>query len=129
MFNSSRIAITKMKIENDMDQLNITGLSVSTKIGAYTWEQRINQRLLIDITLSLDLSNCQDNLEKTIDYAALCKKVTDFVESKSFVLIETVAEEVIGLIKENYALEQVIIRVSKPHAVKNANNISISLTR
>jgi dihydroneopterin aldolase len=112
-----------------MDQLNITGLSVSTKIGAYAWEQRINQRLLIDITLSLDVSNCLDDLDKTIDYAALCQKVTAFVESKSFVLIETVAEEVAQLIKESYLIEHVTIRVSKPHAVKNANNVSITVIR
>lgn len=58
-----------------MDTLNIKALNVSTKIGVYAWEQRINQQLLIDISADLDFKDCQDDLNnKTIDYAALCEQ-------------------------------------------------------
>ncbi len=67
-----------------MDIININALSVSTKIGIYAWEQQINQQLLIDISLHTDLSACEDKIEKTVDYAALCEMVTQFVESISF---------------------------------------------
>lgn len=112
-----------------MDTLIIKSLSVSTKIGVYAWEQRIKQQLLIDINLTADFSVCQDDLNNTIDYAALCGQITQFVESKSFKLIETVANEVADLIKQNFKIEQITVGVSKPHAIKNAANIQVIIQR
>lgn len=114
-----------------MDTLNIKGLKVSTKIGVYAWEQRINQQLLVDISMDADFSNCQEDLSKTIDYAALSAEICLYVESKSFQLIETVANEVAHLIQQKVqlSLTQLTVGVSKPHAVKNAENIQIIIRR
>jgi dihydroneopterin aldolase len=116
-------------VEHGLDTLNIKALNVSTKIGVYAWEQRINQQLLIDISMNADFSACHDDINKTIDYAILCDTVTRFVESKSFQLIETVANEVAGLIQQQFNVPQVTVSVSKPHAVKNAANIQVIVTR
>jgi dihydroneopterin aldolase len=112
-----------------VDQLEITGLSLSTRIGIHPWEQKILQRLLVDITIPLDLSQCNNELSKTIDYAVLSERITAFVEDQSFELIETVAEKIAMLIKTEFLAEQVTIKVCKPHAVKNAGNISIKIAR
>lgn len=112
-----------------MDCLFIQNLSVSTQIGVHAWEQRIKQQLLIDITIPADFSNCQDELTHTIDYDALCQKVTYFVESQSFQLIETVANQVAQLIKEAFKVDAVTIAITKPHAVKNAAVIKVSVSR
>ncbi|MFA5959361.1 MAG: dihydroneopterin aldolase [Tatlockia sp.] len=112
-----------------MDNLRIQNLSVSTHIGVYAWEQQILQRLLIDITIPADFSLCEDQLENTIDYAHLCQMVTQFVESNSFQLIETVAERIAALIKKEFQVSTLSISVSKPHAIKNAGTIQVSITR
>ncbi len=112
-----------------MDILMVQGLSVQTKIGVYAWEQQIQQQVLIDITIPSDFSACEDDLSHTLDYAALCQKVTSFVESKSFQLIEYLANSVAELIKEEFQVQQVTVSVAKPHAVKNAGMIKISVTR
>ena len=87
------------------------------------------QRLKLDITIPVDISNCDDTLANTLDYDALCQRITTFVESKPFALIETVAEQVATLIKESFQINQLTISVSKPHAVKNAGNIRITIER
>jgi 7,8-dihydroneopterin aldolase/epimerase/oxygenase len=112
-----------------MDMLQITALNVKTKIGIHAWEQRILQQLLIDIHIDADFSACKDELTNTLDYDALCQLVTTYVEGNTFKLIETVAEHVAGLIKEKFAVKQVKISVSKPHAVKNAGNVCIIINR
>lgn len=112
-----------------MDTLHIKALNVSTRIGVYSWEQHINQQLLIDISIDTDFSNCQDNLNETINYATLCETVTDFVESRSFQLIETVANEVAHLIQQNFKVTQLTVGISKPHAVKNAGTIQVIVRR
>lgn len=112
-----------------MDQLEIKGLSTLTRIGVYDWEQQINQRLLIDITIPGNFSACEDDLSKTIDYALLCERVTQFVESGFFKLIETVADKLADLIKEEFKVEKVIVSVSKPHAIQNAGDIRVTVIR
>lgn len=112
-----------------MDVLTIKALSVSTKIGVHDWEQRIKQQLLIDITIPSDFSKCKDQLANTLDYDALCQAVTHFIESKSFQLIETVANDLAALIKQDFKVSQITVAVCKPHAVKNAGLIQVIVNR
>lgn len=112
-----------------LDQLDITGLAISTRIGIYAWEQRIAQRLILDINIPIDLSQCNNDLGKTIDYDNLSRRITTYVEEKSFDLIETVAEEVAAIIKKEFKVHQVTLKVSKPDAIKNAANVSVRITR
>ena len=112
-----------------MDTLHIKALNVATKIGVHAWEQRINQQLLIDITIPTDFSSCEDNLANTIDYDVLCQTVTKFVESQSFQLIESVANDVARLIQQEFKVKKITITVSKPHAVKNAGTIQVTVDR
>jgi 7,8-dihydroneopterin aldolase/epimerase/oxygenase len=112
-----------------LDCLHIHGLTVTTRIGVYGWEQQIAQRLLIDITIFADFRACDDQLAKTIDYDKLCQQVTHYIESQAFQLIETVADGVAQLIKTEFNIEQLTVSVSKPHAIKNAANIQVTVTR
>ncbi|KTD48568.1 dihydroneopterin aldolase [Legionella rubrilucens] len=112
-----------------MDSLQIKGLSIATRIGIHEWEQRIAQRILIDIHIPADFSHCEEDINKTIDYDKLCQRVTRHVESQSFKLIETVADSVANLLKTEFPVQQVTVSVSKPHAVKNAADILVNVSR
>lgn len=112
-----------------MDLLRISNLRTMSRIGIHAWEQRILQPLCFDIEISIDVSNSQDELEKVIDYDQLCQSITNYVETHSFKLIETVAEKVAQLIKEEFHTNEVKVCVSKPHAIKNASNVSVIIQR
>lgn len=112
-----------------MDTLDIKALSVNTRIGVHAWEQRISQRLLIDISIPADFTHCNDELGKVIDYDKLCASVTAHVESQTFQLIETVANSVAELVKTDFNLPAVQVSVSKPHAIKNAGDIRVTVNR
>jgi dihydroneopterin aldolase len=112
-----------------MDMIQIKALSVNTHIGIHAWEQRILQVLRLDIDLHIDLSTCHNELKNTIDYDQICQRVTAFIESQCFTLIETVAEQVAQLIKKEFCIDQISVRVSKPHAIKNASDISVTVHR
>ena len=112
-----------------MDKLIITELRTKTKIGVYAWEKKIVQTLLIDLEIPLDLTHFNDQLENTLDYAKLCKTITSFIESNTFDLIETVAEQIALLIKSNFSVQTLIVKVSKPNAIPNARNVTVSIVR
>jgi dihydroneopterin aldolase len=117
-----------MHLEQSEGFLQVTGLAVHTHIGVHAWEQRIKQKLLIDICIPLDCRQCEDNLEKTLDYFALCESVTTFVESQSFQLIETVVTQLSTHILTRFKVPEVRLTVSKPQAIPQAANIQISST-
>ena len=112
-----------------MDMLHISALSIKTHIGIHAWEQRILQQLLLDIRIPTDLTKCNNQLENTIDYDQLSQRVTAFVESTTYTLIETVAESVAQFIKDEFHIAELTLSVSKPHAIKNAGNVSVTITR
>jgi dihydroneopterin aldolase len=113
-----------------LDQLDITALRVKTRIGVYAWEQRILQALLIDIHIPIECQDFADNIADTLDYSAVCKTVTAHIESNTYQLIETVANEIARIIKLDFpAVNKVTVRVSKPHAIPNANQVSITVQR
>jgi dihydroneopterin aldolase len=112
-----------------MDHLSIANLSISTHIGIYNWEKKIKQTLLLDITIPIDCRACEDQIKNTLDYAVLCQDITEFLEANSFELIETVADKTAARIQEKFAVDALTLKVSKPGAVKNAGNISVTVHR
>jgi len=112
-----------------MDSLIITGLNIDTVIGVHAWEQKIKQKVLLDISIPSDFSNCLDFLANTLDYDALCSSITEFVEGKNFQLIETLANEVCRHVKESFKVAKLTVTVTKPHAVKNAGAIQVRVER
>jgi dihydroneopterin aldolase len=112
-----------------VDTLIINNLSIHATIGVHEWEQKIKQQLLLNITIPYDFSMCDDSLENVIDYDGLCQRVTTFIQSGVFKLIETVANQVAQLILQEYSVQEVMVEVTKPHAVANAGIIKVSVTR
>lgn len=112
-----------------MDTLHINNLHVNTHIGVYAWEQQILQTLLIDITIPTDCRDCDDTLENTLDYDAICTSVIEFVEKNNFKLIETVANAVATLVKKQFSLKKITVSVNKPHAIKQAKEVRITVER
>ena len=112
-----------------MDRLDITALQVSARIGVHDWEQCIEQRLFIDIGIVGDFKNTNDDLDKTIDYDQLSQMVIAFVKDTPFRLIETAAEKIAALIKSEFQVSSVTVRVSKPDAIKEAGSVSMTIER
>lgn len=111
------------------DFLRIHALKMMAQIGVHAWEQQIKQQLSLDIQIEVNCRQCNEQLSQTVDYAAICDLVIDYVENTSFLLIETVAEKVAELLKKTFAIQALTLTVSKPHAIKQADNISITITR
>lgn len=114
-----------------MDTVFIQQLAVKTTIGVYDWEKKIKQQLLLDIEMSSDINNAaaSDHIDDTIDYAVVASTITQFIESRQFELIETVAQQCADIILNDFAASQVTITLQKPGAVENAQSVGVKITR
>lgn len=114
-----------------MDRVLIEGLKVDALIGVYDWEREILQPLEFDIEMATDIRAAAENddLSRTLDYFAISQAVTELVTNSAFKLIESLAEAVSKLIREQFGVCWVKIRVSKPGAVGNARNVAVQIER
>lgn len=114
-----------------MDKVFITGLKVETVIGVYAWEREIRQLLVLDLELATDIKPAavNDELEKTLDYAAISNRTIEFVQQSDFQLVETLAERLVELLMTEFAIPWIKLRLQKPGAVKEAESVGVMIER
>lgn len=113
------------------DIIYLRELKIYAQIGHFEWEQRIKQPVIFNIELTTDVSKAakSSNLDDSIDYVILAKRVEDFVTSKAFHLLENLVEEVAALILEEFRISSVRIGVSKFAILPNAKEAGIIIER
>ena len=70
-----------------------------------------------------------DSIEDSIDYKAICKAVIKFVEESSFQLQESLAEGIASLVKDEFKVESIKLRVSKPGALRGSKDVGLIIHR
>ncbi|CAM3626286.1 dihydroneopterin aldolase [Halomonas sp. AOP12-C2-37] len=114
-----------------MDRILIEALTVDTVIGAYDWERSIQQTLSLDLTLATDIraAAATDDLQLTLDYAAICQRIQQFADAHQFALVETFAERLSECLRTEFSITWLRLRVRKPGAVPNAASVGLEITR
>jgi dihydroneopterin aldolase len=114
-----------------MDTVYIKGLRVDTVIGVYDWERDIRQTVLLDLDMDSDNRRAAagDSIELALDYAAISEAILGFVGASEYQLIETLAEEVATLVLRDFNVRWLRLRVSKPGAVAQADDVGVVIER
>jgi dihydroneopterin aldolase len=116
-----------------MDKVFIEALEIECVIGIYDWERIIKQPVLLDIEMGFDnrIPAASDNIEHTLDYKAVSKRLIEFVSASSFGLVETLAERCCEIILNEFHVQQINIKISKRNAAValGAKGVGISIIR
>ncbi|OCG27010.1 dihydroneopterin aldolase [Gilliamella sp. wkB108] len=113
------------------DRVLIEGLTVLTTIGVYDWEKTIKQKLIVDLEMAWDNqpAGSSDDVSLCLDYFLVSQAITTFIENSQFELIESVAEQVAELIIQQFSVDWLKVKVSKPSAIVNASNVAVVIER
>jgi len=114
-----------------MDRIFLDELKVDTIIGIWEWERRIRQTVVIDIEMSADIAKAAatDDVADTLNYKSVAKRVQSFVAESSFQLVETLAERIASIIREEFAVAWVKVRVNKPGAIRGSKAVGVLIER
>lgn len=114
-----------------MDIVYINALKIDAVIGVYEWERGIRQPVLIDLAMAMDCAPAAENddLRLALDYAAVSERVTQLVVASGFQLVETLAEKVADEIMSAFSVPWVRVKVGKPNAVLNAQEVGVIIER
>ena len=113
------------------DIIYIKNLRVQTIIGIFGWEREVRQEVSIDVEMTFDCKKAAKNdaIEDTIDYKKITKGIIKFVEESEFQLQETLVEGIASLLKSKYKVEALKLRVSKPGALRHAEDVGVIIHR
>ena len=97
------------------DKLIIHGLTAQCRIGLTEEERASAQTVWVDLELSIDAAKAaeRDDVRDAVDYAELVSAVRRCAEGRPVALLETLAEELAGLVLHEFQTPQVLVRVTK----------------
>jgi len=100
------------------DKLILAGMQFYGRHGVYPEEKAMGQKFIIDVELVLDLrkAGTTDEIKHTPNYADVYATVKNLTTQKTFNLIEALAEAIAQELLSAYRVDQVTVRIQKPHA-------------
>lgn len=114
-----------------MDIIFIQGLKIDTVIGIYDWERKIRQDVVIDLQMSADIESASktDNIEQTLNYKSICKRLIEYVQNSEFQLVETLAERIAQIVVKEFQVDWVKLTLNKGEAVTGAKGVGVIIER
>lgn len=114
-----------------MDKIFIQDLSVYAIVGIYDWERQVPQQLLLSIELACDISKAAEtqDLEDSVNYAAVAERLEGFIVESQFLLLETLAEQSVAMIMKEFSTPWVKFRCQKTQVMKNAKAVGVEIVR
>ncbi len=114
-----------------MDKIFLNELKVETVIGIWEWERKIRQTVVIDLEMSADIAKAAatDSVDDTLNYKSVAKRIQAFVGDSSFQLVETLAEKIAAIIRDEFDVQWVKVRVNKPGAIRGSKDVGVLIER
>ncbi len=114
-----------------MDIIFLGGLQIETIIGIYDWERETKQTVILDIEMAFDIQEAAktDDIQHTLDYKAVSKRIIAFVESNHFFLVEKLTVEIANVILNEFNVPWVKITLNKKGAIRGASDVGIIIER
>jgi dihydroneopterin aldolase len=114
-----------------MDKIFLSELKVDAIIGIWEWERRIRQTVVIDLEMSADIARAAatDEIADTLNYKAVAKRIQDFVAGSDFQLVETLAERIAAIVRDEFSVAWVKVRVNKPGAIRGSREVGVLIER
>ena len=113
------------------DKIFIQSLEASCIIGTLPRERKKKQKIVIDLEFPASIKKAarRDDLRDALDYQKIAARATSFISQSRFFLVETLAERLAQTLLREFKLQSLLLRVSKPNALRNAKNVGVEIRR
>ena len=114
-----------------MDIVYIRDLRIDTIIGIYDWERQVKQTVSIGLEMAADIRQAAatDDIQFALNYKAVSKRLIAYIESRNALLVESLAEEIAAIVRDEFNVPWLRLRLSKPGAVRGARDVGLVIER
>lgn len=118
------------RMEPGMARIRVKDLRLRTYIGIKEEEILNQQDVLINLTILYPASSAVEinDIEHALNYRTITKAIIRHVEDNRFALLERLTQEILDLVMSNPQVSYAEVEVDKPHALRFAESVSITLT-
>ena len=114
-----------------MDIIYLRDLRIDTIIGIYDWERRMKQTIIIDLEMGTDIRKAanSDNIDDTLNYKAVAKRLMSYVGDSEFELVEALAEKIAEIIMDEFNVPWLKLSLNKKGAVRGVRDVGVIIER
>lgn len=118
------------QLQPGMARIRIKNLRLRTYIGIKEEEINNRQDVVINATILYPADNAVEinQIEHALNYRTITKAIISHVESNRFALLERLTQEVLDIVMDNEQVRYAEVEVDKPHALRFAESVSITLS-
>jgi len=111
-------------------RIQISNLRLRTYIGFNPEEKAKQQDVIVsaDIYYSADAAATGDNEAEALNYKMITKRMIAHVEHGRFQLLEKLTSDLLMIATESERVSRAEVRVEKPHALRFADSVSVTLS-
>ncbi|MCP1457917.1 MULTISPECIES: dihydroneopterin triphosphate 2'-epimerase [Pseudomonas] len=117
------------QLQPSMARIKVKDLRLRTFIGINEDEILNKQDVLINLTILYAAQEAvRDNdIDHALNYRTITKAIIAHVEGNRFALLERLTQELLDLVMANESVLYAEVEVDKPHALRFAESVSITL--
>ena len=110
-------------------RINITNLRLRTYIGFNPEEKTKQQDVIVnaEIRYRADPAFVSDDASDALDYKHITKRMIRHIENGRFQLLEKLTADLLAIAVESDQVSFAEVRVDKPHALRFADSVSVTL--
>ncbi len=111
-------------------RINITNLRLRTYIGFNPEEHTKQQDVVVnaEIRYRADPAFASDDEKDALNYKIITKRMISHIEQGRFNLLEKLAADLLAIATESEQVSFAEVRVDKPHALRFADSVSVTLS-
>ncbi len=111
-------------------RINITNLRLRTYIGFNPDERTKQQDVVVnaEIRYRADPAFASDDEKDALNYKIITKRMISHIEQGRFNLLEKLAADLLAIATESDQVSFAEVRVDKPHALRFADSVSVTLS-
>ncbi|HSH57677.1 MAG TPA: dihydroneopterin triphosphate 2'-epimerase [Halomonas sp.] len=123
-------AIDDQHFDHGLATIRIKNLRLRTHIGIKEEEIANRQDVVINavIRYRADKAVAFNRIEQALNYRTITKQMIAHVEENRFLLLERMTREVLDLIMSHEQVLTAQVEIDKPHALRFADSVSITLS-
>ena len=115
----------------NMATIRIKNLRLRTYIGIKDEEIQNKQDVVVNVVIYYPADNAvdSDNMDDALNYRTITKKIITLVENNRFSLLEKLTGDILDIACEHHWVTSAQVEVDKPHALRFADSVSMTLSR
>ena len=109
--------------------IRVTNLRLRTYIGFNPEERTKLQDVIVNLEIQHRIATAAfgDDVDAALNYKTITKRVIEHVEGGRFLLLERLSSDLLGICSEDPAVIRARVTVDKPHALRFADSVSVTL--